>query len=125
MKVAVLIVRLLMGLLFLVSVVAYFFNLMPQPELAENARLFVVGLDASQYIMPVVKVVELLCAISFLTGRFVPLAAVVIFPISINILLFHSLLAPDSLIVPIFLFFGNLFLAYYYRKNYGTLLVAR
>lgn len=125
MKVTVMIVRLLMGILFLVSVVGYFFNLMPQPELAENAKLFIVGLDSSRYIMPVVKVIELLCAVSFLTGRFVPLTAVVIFPININILLFHSLLAPDSLLIPIFLFLGNLLLAYYYRKSYEPLVLAR
>jgi putative oxidoreductase len=47
MKIAVIIVRTLIGILFLVSVIGYFFKLMPQPELGENAKLFVVGLDAS------------------------------------------------------------------------------
>jgi uncharacterized membrane protein YphA (DoxX/SURF4 family) len=125
MKITLIVVRVLMGLLFLTSVIGYFFQLMPQPELGGNALLFVTGLGASGYLLPFVKVVELLVSISFFTGKFVPLAAVVIFPITINILLFHAVLAPDGLIVPAFLFLGNIFLAYGYRKNYqGVLAVS-
>jgi uncharacterized membrane protein YphA (DoxX/SURF4 family) len=123
MKIAVIVVRILMGLLFLVSVANYFFHLFPQqPKLGENATTFVMGLGASGYLMPLVKVVELLCAIAFISGRFVPLAAVVIFPITLNILLFHAVLAPESMISQIFLFLGNLFVAWNYRKNYEPLL---
>lgn len=122
MKIALIIVRLLMGLLFLVSVIGYFFNLMPQSPMGEGATLFVTGLAASGYMLPVVKVIELIVSISFLSGRFVPLATVVIFPITVNILLFHAVLAPDGVAIPVFLFLGNLFLAYGYRKNYTSLL---
>jgi putative oxidoreductase len=125
MKIAVIVVRIIMGLLFLVSVIGFFFKLMPQPKLGEGAMLFVTGMMATGYLMPVVKGIELLCAIAFLTGRFVPLATVVIFPITINIVLFHSVLAPDSLIVPAVLLLGNLFLAYVYRKNYEMVLSPR
>jgi uncharacterized membrane protein YphA (DoxX/SURF4 family) len=125
MKITLIVVRVLMGLLFLFSVIGYFFQLMPQPELGKNALLFVTGLGASGYLLPFVKVVELLVSISFLTGRFVALSAIVIFPITVNILLFHAVLAPDGLVVPILLFLGNLFLAYSYRKNYqGVLAVS-
>lgn len=125
MKIAVIVVRIAMGLLFLVSVIGFVFNLMPQPKLGENAMLFITGMAASGYLLPVVKGIELLCAIAFLTGRFVALATVVIFPITVNILMFHSILAPDSLIVPIGLLLGNLFMAYAYRKNYEPVLSAR
>jgi putative oxidoreductase len=118
MKIAVIIVRTLVGLLFLVSAIGYFFKLMPQPQLGEGAMTFVMGLGASGYIMPVVKVIEILCALAFISGRFVPLATVVIFPITLNILLFHAVLAPEGVAVPVFLFIGNLFLAYAYRKHY-------
>jgi putative oxidoreductase len=93
-------------------------------HLGENAKLFVVGLDASIYLMPVVKVIELLCAIAFISGRFVPLASVVIFPITLNIVLFHGFLVPDEMAIPVFLLLGNLFLAFYYRKSYGPLVAA-
>ena len=125
MKIALVITRMLMGLLFLLSVIVVLFKLVPEPELQGNVKVFNEGLKASIYLMPLIKIVELFCAISFLSGRFVSLAAVVIFPISLNILLFHSFLAPEGIPVALFLFLGNLFLAYACRKNYVTLLAAK
>jgi putative oxidoreductase len=110
-----------MGLLFMVSSLGYFFNLMPQPELNESAKAFVMGMFATGYLFPLVKVIELLCGIAFIAGRFVPLATVVIFPITINILLFHTFLAP-GILMPVLIFMGNLLLAFYYRRNYEMVL---
>lgn len=125
MKIAVIIVRVLMGLLFLMSSVVVLFNLVPQPEMQGDVKVFNEGMAASRYLMPLIKVTELICAIAFLSGRFVPLASVVIFPITVNVLLFHAFLAPEGLPVAILLFLGNLFLAYAYRKNYTSLLAAK
>ena len=83
------------------------------------------GIVASVYFMPLLKVTELLCAIAFLSGRFVPLATVVIFPIVVNIVFYHSFLAPEGLPVAISLLLGNLFLAYAYRRHYVTLVAAK
>ena len=78
MKIAIIVVRTLMGLLFVVSAIGYFFNLMPQEKMSEGASLFVGGMVASVYIFPVVKVIETLCGLAFISGKFVPLATVVI-----------------------------------------------
>lgn len=121
MKIAVIIVRTLIGLLFLFASVTYFLNLVPQPEMTGNAKIFNEGLAASGYIMPLVKALELLCGLAFVTGRFVALAVVVIFPIAVNILLVHVFVIPEGLPVAIPLFLGVLFLAYAYRKNYEPL----
>ncbi len=87
--------------------------------------MFMEGATATRYLMPVVKAIELLSSISFLTNRFVPLATVVLFPITVNIFLFNLFLSPETLPVGIFVLFGNLFLAYAYRKHYATILVAK
>ena len=125
MKITVIIVRLLMGLMFLFASIVVLFKLVPQPELKGGAKLFMEGIAASIYLMPLLKVTELLCGIAFVSGRFVPLATVVIFPITLNILLYHAFLAPEGLPVAIALFLANLFLAYAYRKNYASILVAK
>jgi len=119
------ILLMLVGLLFLFSSVVVLFKLMPQPELKGDAKIFMDGMVASHYLMPVVKVIELVCSLAFLSGRFVPLATVVLFPITVNIVLFNALVTPETLPVGIFVLFGNLFLAYAYRKNYVTLLAAK
>lgn len=125
MKIAVIIVRILMGLMFLFASIAYFFKLVPQPEMTGAVKVFNDGMNASVYLMPTVKIVELICGVSFIIGRFVPLATVLIFPIIINILLFHAFLAPQNLPLAILLLLGNLFLAYYYRKNYAGIFVSK
>jgi len=124
MKIAVLIVRILMGLMFAFASIAFFFKLMPQPELTGNVKIFMEGIEASVYLMTTVKIIELLCAVAFLSGRYVPLGVVVIFPINVNILLFHVFLDPASLPIAILLVIGNLFLAYYYRDKYKAMLTA-
>jgi uncharacterized membrane protein YphA (DoxX/SURF4 family) len=125
MKIAVIIVRTLMGLLFLVSAIGFFFNLFPQPKMSEGATLFITGMVASQYMFPVIKVLEILIGLALILGRFVPLATVVMFPIVLNIVLFHAFMAPEGMASPVFLLLGNLFLAYTYRKNYETLVAAK
>jgi uncharacterized membrane protein YphA (DoxX/SURF4 family) len=125
MKIAIIIVRTLIGLMFLLSSVTYFLNLVPQAELTGNAKTFMDGLTASIYIMPVVKIFELLCGLAFVSSRFVALAVVLIFAIALNILLINIFLMPSGLPIVIPLFLGILFLAFAYRENYKSLLAAR
>ena len=125
MKIASIIVRILMGLMFAFASIAYFLKLFDTPEITGNMKVFNDGLAASVYLMPTVKTFELLCAIAFLSGRFVPLATVVIFPIILNILLVHTFLDISGLPVAVLLLAGNLFLAYYHRENYKGLLATK
>ena len=125
MKIAIIAVRTLMGLMFLFASIVVLFNLMPHPEMKGNAKLFMDGIMATGYFMTLLKVTELVCGLAFVIGRFVPLATVVIFPITLNILLYHAFVAPEGLPVAIPLILGNLFLAYACRKNYKTLLAAK
>ena len=123
MKVAYIIVRILMGLMFLFASLAFFFKLMPMPELSGPVKTFMEGMQASIYLLPFVKVVELLCGLAFVSGFFVPLAAVVIFPITLNILFYSAFLDPKGLPIGVLLLLGNLFLAFYNRKKYVPMIV--
>lgn len=126
MKIAVIIVRVLIGLLFLFASVAYFVSPSAPPEnLTGSTKVFFDGLAASGYILPVSKVFELLCALAFLSGRFVALAVVLIFPIVLNILFINAIHLPSGLPIAIALLIGILFLAYAYRENYKPLLAAK
>lgn len=124
MKIAVIIVRVLMGLMFAFASIVVLFKLVPQPEQTGNVKIFMDGMTASVYMMTTIKVIELICAVAFLSGKFVPLATVVIFPITVNILLFHVFVEPEGLLVAILLMIGNLFLAWHYRNKYKPLFKA-
>jgi len=125
MKIAVIIVRVLMGLLFIFASITYFFNLVPVPEMTGAVKTFNEGLRAAPYFMPVLKTTELLCGLAFLIGRFVPLATVVIAPVIVQIFLFHTFLDKTGLPVAVFLVLANLFVAYAYRESYATLVAAK
>jgi uncharacterized membrane protein YphA (DoxX/SURF4 family) len=125
MKIAVIIVRTLMGLLFLFASIVYFLNLFPQPELAGNTKTFMDGVNATRYLMPLIKITELLCGIAFVSGYFLPLATIAIAPIVVNIFLFHAFVDTQGLPVGIFLVLANIFLAYAYWDKFKPLLEAK
>ncbi len=125
MKTTTIIIRILFGALLVFASVTYFLNLFPQPELTGNMKTFNDGLNASVYLMPLVKVIELVCGIALITGRFVPLATVVIFPIVVNILGVHIFLAPEGLLMAIFVLLANLFLVYRNKNHYKELMTIK
>jgi len=125
MKIATIIVRMLFGALFIFSSSVVLFNLMPQPVPTGATKTFMEGMAATGYLLTLMKITELLCGIALLVGLFAPLATVVIFPISLNIFLYHAFIAQEGLPMGIFVLLANLFLAYAYRKHYAPMLVAK
>jgi uncharacterized membrane protein YphA (DoxX/SURF4 family) len=113
-----------MGLLFLFASITYLFKLITPPPLTGSMKIFNDGLEAARYLMPLAKVIELICGLAFVSGRFVPLATVLISPIIVNIFFVHVFLAPEGLPVAVFLVLANSFLAYYHRDAYKSLLKA-
>lgn len=125
MKIAEIIVRTLMGLLFLFASIVVLFNLVPQPEQTGNVKVFMDGLMASGYLMTLIKLTELVCGVAFVLGRFVPLASIVIAPIIINIFLFHLFVDPSGLAVALFLVLANSFIAYCHWEKFKPILTSK
>lgn len=121
MKIATIIVRVLLGALLLFASISFFFHLFPEPEATGNMKIFNEGLIASGYLMTLVKFVELICGLSFITGKFMKLSPILLMPISINILLVHAFMMPEGLPVATFVLGSNLFLIYKNWDSYKTL----
>jgi putative oxidoreductase len=97
MKIAALIARYLLGLIFLVFGLNGFFHFIPQGPLPGGpAGQFIGALFVSHYLV-VVFLLQIIPAILLLINRFVPLAVALLAPIIVNILLFHALMAPSGL----------------------------
>lgn len=124
MKIATILVRTLIGLLFLFASVSFFLHLMPEPQVTGNFKAFNIGLVASTYLMPLAKSIEFLCGLAFVLGRYVTLANILILPITVNILFINYFMAPEGLPIAILLLVGNLFLIYRYWDNYKTVFTA-
>lgn len=124
MKIATIIVRVLMGALLIFASAMFLLKLAPEPETTGAFKAFNVGLIASTYLMPLAKALELLCGISYISGKYVTLANVVILPVTLNILLINLYMSPENLPIGLFLFLGNLFLIYRYWGNYKSVFTA-
>ena len=124
MKIAMVIVRTLIGLLFIVSSLIYFLNLVEPPELTGAMKTFNEGLAASGYFFTLLKVTELVCGILLVIGRFVPLALVILAPIVVNIFMVHVFLERSGLPIAIVLVLAFIFLGWYYRENFRGLFEA-
>jgi putative oxidoreductase len=117
MRITTIIVRVIVGLLLMFASITYFFNVFPEPVFTGNMKVFNDGLSASGYLMPLAKVVELICGISFITGKFMRLCAVVLVPVTLNILLINIFMMPEGIAISAALFLGNLFIIY---SNWGS-----
>ena len=120
-KIAAIVVRSLLGLLFLFASVTYFLKLVPQPPLSGAMKTFNDGLLASVYLVPTAKAVELVCGLAFLSGRLVPLATLLIAPIIVNIAGVHLFLVPEGRLLAAALVLATGFLAYCHREAYRPL----
>jgi uncharacterized membrane protein YphA (DoxX/SURF4 family) len=115
--------RLFLGVVFFVFGLNGFLGFAPMPPMPAEAQGFLGALAATGYMFPLIKGTEVLVGIALLANRFVPLALTVLAPISINILLFHTLLAP-ALGLPLAIVGAQLYLAWSYRMAYRGVLSA-
>ncbi len=96
MKIAVLIARILLGLLFLVFGLNGFLNFIHGPMPTGVAGQYLAVMGGTLYIH-FVFVVQIIGGLLLLSGQFVPLALVLLGPVIINILLFHISMQPSGL----------------------------
>jgi putative oxidoreductase len=120
MKIAVIVVRVLLAAMYLFASVSYFLNLMPKaPGMSAAQTSFMTGIMASVYLFPLIKITELIAGALLLINRTAPLAAIIIFPVTLNIFLYTAFLgqSKDLPMIAVMLLF-NLFLFYAYRARY-------
>lgn len=127
MKIATIIIRILLGLLYTFAAVSYFFHFGEQPAMEGNAKLFMDGIMASGYLMPLAKITELVCGLALIVGLFAPLATVIIFPVTLNILLIQvfTMHSTSGAVTGTIMLAFNLFLAYAYREKYKPMLTMK
>jgi putative oxidoreductase len=127
MKIAVLIARVLLGLIFVVFGLNFFLHFYnpPMPVMSPAATAFQTGLFGSGYFFKYMKVIEVMCGMFILINRYTALFLVVLFPISVNIFLFHAILFPAGIPIGTAVLVLNLFLGFIYRKYYTGLFTAK
>ena len=118
MKIAITIVRSILGAAFLVFGLNFFFHYMPMEAPHGAVKTFMEGMMATKYFMPMLGTFQALCGLCLLINKFVPLALTILFAINLNIVLFHMSLDPGGLGMGLVLMAMNLFLIYAYRNHF-------
>ena len=113
MKIASLISRLLLGLIFLVFGLNGFLHFLPMPAPTGLAGQYFGALFASHYLI-VIFLVQVIPAVLLLINQYVPLALTLLGPVLVNILCFHVFMAPSGLPLALFvtLLWAVVFLRY-------------
>lgn len=114
MKYVTLAARLLLGLVFLGSGIAFY--LVTPPPLEGRMAEFFEGMAATGYFFHLLKGTEIACGLALLAGRFVPLALVVLAPVVLNIFLVHLFMAPEGLVLATVVGVLEAYLAFFSRE---------
>jgi uncharacterized membrane protein YphA (DoxX/SURF4 family) len=126
MKITVFISRIVLGFLYLIFGLDYFFHFIPyQPLHTGKTGAFIAGLKGVGYFYPMIKTIQIAGGLSLLFNRYAPFFAVVLFPISLNVLLFHTILVPSGWLMGVILIVPNLLLGYGYRRYYSGMFTAK
>jgi uncharacterized membrane protein YphA (DoxX/SURF4 family) len=112
--------RIILGVLMLLGAVTHFTNI-KEGAMADSA--FITAMVNTGYLWPIIGVVQLLAGLAILAGRFVPLALIVLAPITLNILLFHLSQPshPDGIAIALAIVLPHLGLAWLYREHFSSL----
>lgn len=126
MKPTTAILRTILGAIYLIFGLDYFLHFIPyQPLHTGAAGAFIAGLKGTGYFYPIQKVIQIAGGLSLLLNLYAPFFAVVLFPISINVLLFHTVLVPSGWWMGVLLTAPNLFLGWAYRAYYRGMFVRK
>lgn len=116
------VVRVLLGLMFLVFGLNGFLNFIPAPkDLPPDVITVSTGLMKGGY-MAVVSATEIVVALLLLMNRFVPLALVLLAPIVVGIITFHIAVAPATIVPGLVVLVLELYLAWAYRGAFRPML---
>ncbi len=113
MKIAVLIARILLGLVFLVFGLNNLHPFMPMQTMPGDAGTLSTIMFVHGWIV-FHGVLYVIAGVLLLVGRYVPVALVILGPIIVNILLFHFTLAPAGITPGLICSLLEIFLIYAY-----------
>jgi len=124
MKIATIIARVLLGLIFVVFGSNAFLHFLPMPPLPQGLPgEYLHAFFASGYVY-VIGGFQVIGCLLLLIGRFVPLGLTILGAVIVNIWCFHLLMAPEGLPPAVIVTILELFLVWRYRDAFRSLVRA-
>ena len=121
MKYAIIIARVLLGLVFAVFGSNAFLHFIPMPPMQGQAGAFIGALASSGYIY-VIALLQVVGGLLLLIGaRFVPLGLTLLGPVIVNIMLYHIFLDQSGVAMACVISILALFLLWVYRYKFPAI----
>ncbi len=121
MKVATIIARILLGLMFVVFGSNAFLHFLPMPEMSGPAGDFIGSMAITGY-LKVIAAFQIAGGALLLIGRYVPLGLTLLGPVIVNIILYHVFMEQSGLMMAAIVSAVSLFLLWRYRTAFLPLL---
>jgi uncharacterized membrane protein YphA (DoxX/SURF4 family) len=112
------VVSLLFGLMMINGGLNKFLHYMPLPEMPEAATKLMTAFIESGWIMPLIAVVEIIAGILIIIPKTRALAAIMIFPVVIGIVLIHIFQDPANMILGFVFLLINLWVIFENKDKY-------
>jgi hypothetical protein len=110
-----------LGLFVLIFGLNKFLNFLPMLDLSPEAGAYFGALTSAK-VMTLVAVVEIVSGLALITNKYGALLSIVLMSISVNAVLFHATLAPESIGPALLLLILNIIALYNYKDSYKGLL---
>lgn len=121
MKYAIIIARVLLGLVFVVFGSNAFLHFIPMPPMEGPAGAFIGGLVSSGYIYAIAGLEVIGGLLLLLGARFVALGLTLLGPVIVNIVLYHIFFDMKGMPIALVIAFLSLFLLWVYRYKFPNL----
>jgi putative oxidoreductase len=121
MKYAIIIVRILLGLMFAVFGSNAFLHFIPMPPMQGPAGAFIGALVSSGYIYAIGALQVVGGLLLLIGGRLVPIGLTVLGPVIVNIVLYHIFLDQQGLLMAGIVSIFSLFLLWAYRDKFPAI----
>jgi uncharacterized membrane protein YphA (DoxX/SURF4 family) len=124
MRIAALIARYLLAVMFLVFGFNGFFHFIPMPMPTGLAGQFM-GAVFGSHLYTVIFTLQIVSGLLFLIGRYVPLALVLLGPVLFNILAYHVFMDPQGIGAGLFATILWFLVFYSVRGNFAGIFAAK
>ena len=98
---------------------------LPEPPWPQRAQEFLDALVNSGFVMNLIGITDVLVGLLLIFNRYVALALIIMFPILLNAILFHLILAPETMLFAVLGFALNVYLLFINKNRYGDLLLKK
>lgn len=121
MKIATVIARVLLGLIFVVFGLNAFLHFLPMPPMSGPAGQFMGAMVVTGY-YSIIALLQIVGGVLLLAGRYVTFGLTLLVPVIVNIIMFHLFMSHAGAGLAVIVTLLALYLLWNYRRNFTCLL---